>query len=113
MPVFKVGEATITRVEETNVPSYQLRDVFPELTDAELKKHLPWLAPHHYVAETGAMRLVVHSWLLQIGGKKILIDACCGNQKNKPGRPFWHMLNEPFLRTPRRRRRAARRKSTW
>ena len=46
--MFKVGEATITRVEETNIPSYQLRDVFPELTDAELKKHLPWLAPHHY-----------------------------------------------------------------
>jgi len=39
----------------------------------------------------------VHSWLLQVGGKKILIDACCGNNKVKPGRPFWNMLNEPYL----------------
>ena len=43
------------------------------------------------------MRLAVHSWLLQVGGKKILIDSCCGNNKAKPGRPFWHMLNLPYL----------------
>ena len=95
--MFTVGEATITRIEETNIPSYKLREIFPELTDADMARHMHWLAPHHYVRDTGQMRLVVHSWLLQVGGKKILIDACCGNNKNKPGRPFWHMLNEPYL----------------
>ena len=29
VPVFSVGDATITRVEETNLPSYPLRDIFP------------------------------------------------------------------------------------
>ena len=95
--MFTVGEATITRVEETNVPSYPLRQIFPALTEAELADHLHWLAPHHYEAATGAMRMPVHSWLLKVGGQTILIDTCCGNQKNKPGRPFWHMLNEPYL----------------
>ena len=56
-----------------------------------------WLAPHHYEAETGRSDSSVHSWLLQVGGKKILIDSCCGNNKVKPGRPFWHMLNVPYL----------------
>ncbi len=97
MPVFTLGQATITRVEETNVPSYKLRDVFTEMTDAQFSEHKHWLAPHHYEAESGRIRLSVHSWLLQIGGKKILIDSCCGNNKVKPGRPFWHMLNVPFL----------------
>ena len=49
----------------------------------------------------------VHSWLLQIGGKKILIDACCGNNKVEPARPFWHMLNMPYLERLCSRRRAA------
>ena len=62
-----------------------------------MAEHKSWLAPHHYEAETGKIRLSVHSWLLQVGGKKILIDSCCGNNKVKPGRPFWHMLNIPYL----------------
>ena len=95
--MFNVGQATITRIEETNLPGYLLRDIFPDFTDAHLAEHQSWLAPHHYEAETGKIILSVHSWLLQVGGKKILIDSCCGNNKVKPGRPFWHMLNEPYL----------------
>ena len=30
MRVFKIGNANVTRVEETNFPSYQLRDIFEE-----------------------------------------------------------------------------------
>ena len=93
--MFTVGDAKITRVEETNLPSYPLRDIFPDFTDADMAEHKTWLAPHHYEAETGKIRLSVHSWLLEVGGKKILIDSCCRNNKAKPGRPFWHMLNLP------------------
>jgi glyoxylase-like metal-dependent hydrolase (beta-lactamase superfamily II) len=39
----------------------------------------------------------VHSWLFQIGAKKILIDCCCGNNRSRPTRPFWDMLNTPYL----------------
>jgi glyoxylase-like metal-dependent hydrolase (beta-lactamase superfamily II) len=95
--LFNVGDAVIVRVEETNLPTYPVREIFPEFTDAHLAEHRAWLAPHHYEAETGRIRLAVHSWLLQVGGKKILIDSCCGNNKVKPGRPFWHMLNVAYL----------------
>ena len=95
--MIRIGEATITRVEETNKPVYPLRQIFPQVTDELLAQHKHWMAPHHYEAETGRIRLAVHSWLLQIGGKKILIDCCCGNNKKKPGRPFWEDLNEPYL----------------
>lgn len=94
---FTVGQATITRVEETYLPSYPLTQIFPEFTAAHRAEHEHWLAPHHYEAETGNIKLAVHSWLLKIGGQTILIDACCGNNKVKPGRPFWNMLNEPYL----------------
>lgn len=95
--IFKIGDATITRVEETNMPVYPMRQIFPDCSDEEIAKHKAWLAPHHYEAETGRIKLAVHSWLLQVGGKKILIDCCCGNNKFKKDRPFWTNLNEPWL----------------
>jgi glyoxylase-like metal-dependent hydrolase (beta-lactamase superfamily II) len=97
MTVFSVGQATITRVEETYGPTYRATDLFPELNDKILAEHAQWLAPNHYDATSGLIKLSVHSWLLHIGGQKILIDACCGNNKVKPGRPFWNMLDLPYL----------------
>jgi glyoxylase-like metal-dependent hydrolase (beta-lactamase superfamily II) len=95
--VFTVGQATITRIEETYGACYPLRDIFPEATAAHLAAHKAWLAPHHYDAEKGLIKLSVHSWLLQVGGRKTLIDSCCGNNKIKPGRPWWNMLNVNYL----------------
>ncbi len=56
-----------------------------------------WLAPNHYDPKSNKLLLSVHSWLLQLDGRKILIDGCCGNQKSRPQRPAWHMLNTPWL----------------
>ena len=95
--MFKVGDATVHRIEETNLPTYPVKQVFSKITDAQLESYMPWLAPHHYDPKSGCILLSVHSWLLRIGGQTILIDACCGNQKDKPGRSFWHMLNQPYL----------------
>ena len=52
--LFSVGDATIVRVEETNLPTYPLREIFPEFSDAHLAEHGSWLAPHHYEAEIRA-----------------------------------------------------------
>jgi glyoxylase-like metal-dependent hydrolase (beta-lactamase superfamily II) len=95
--MFRVGDATVTRIEETYGVTRSLADTFPEMTPDQFAEHRHWLAPHHYDATRGLIKLSVHSWLLQVGGKKFLIDCCCGNHKNKPQRPQWHMLNVPFL----------------
>jgi len=97
MSVFRIGPAKITRIEETYGATYAATDIFPECSGDVVAEHRHWLAPNHFDAETGLIKLSVHSWLLQIGKENILIDACCGNNKVKPGRPFWHMLNVPFL----------------
>jgi glyoxylase-like metal-dependent hydrolase (beta-lactamase superfamily II) len=97
MSVFKVGKATITRIAETYGPVYAPSELFPAWTDAHLREHEHWLAPNHYDPDSGKLKLSVHSWLLQVDGRKILIDACCGNNKSRPQRPWWNMLNEPWL----------------
>ncbi len=97
MSIFKVGKATVTRIEETYGPIYGPKDLFPEWSEVHLKEHGHWLAPNHYDPASDKLKLSVHSWLLQIDGRKILIDGCCGNQKSRPLRPWWNMLNTPWL----------------
>ena len=95
--MFKIGDATITRIEETYGGCYPLQQIFPEFNDARMAEHKSWLAPHHYDADSGLIKLSVHSWLLKVGAKTILIDSCCGNNKLKPGRPWWNLLNVNYL----------------
>jgi glyoxylase-like metal-dependent hydrolase (beta-lactamase superfamily II) len=97
MTTFTVGKASITRIEETYLPVYRPGDLFPEWNGEIFARHKHWLAPSHYEPASDLIKLSVHSWLLQIGQQKILIDACCGNHKSRPTRPFWNMLDTPFL----------------
>jgi hypothetical protein len=97
MTVFTVGKARIARIEETYGPTYRAGDIFSEFDGHILARHAAWLAPSHYDAASGFIKLSVHSWLLQIGGQNILIDGCCGNNKVKPARPFWNLLDTPYL----------------
>ena len=97
MTRFAVGQSTITRVEETYG-----RDVPPgrylsgmERCDAGRARPLARAASLR--RRQRLLKISVHSWLLQIGGQNILIDTCCGNHKSKPARPFWNMLDLPYL----------------
>ena len=108
MTVFTVGKARIARIEETYGPTYRAGDIFPEFDDHILARHAAWLAPSHYDVASGFIKFSVHSWLLQIGGQNILIDGCCGNNKIKPARPFWNLLDTPYLAARGRGRAAAR-----
>ncbi len=64
MSVFKVGKATITRIEETYLPIYTPAELFPAWTDAHLAEHGHWLVPNHYDPDSRKLKLSVHSWLL-------------------------------------------------
>ena len=97
MQQFSVGKATVARIEETYLAVYDPKELFPEFTDAIRDEHAHWLAPGHYDPASAKIKLSVHSWLLQIGGQKILIDACCGNDRVRATRPWWSMLNTPYL----------------
>ena len=88
MSAFSVGKATIARIEETYLPVYRPHDIFPEYDDAIAAEHAHWMAPNHYDPDKDLIKLSVHSWLLPIDGKRILVYCCCGNNKSRPTRPF-------------------------
>ncbi len=92
-----IGSATVQRIEESYLAAYDARTFFPDWDDAAATRHAAWLAPHHYDPASGCLKLSIHSWLLTLGGKRILIDTCVGNQKVRPARPRWNGMETPWL----------------
>jgi glyoxylase-like metal-dependent hydrolase (beta-lactamase superfamily II) len=92
-----VGAASITRIEESYEPNFEARTFFTDWRDEVVAPHLRWMVPNHFDPASGWIKLSVHSWLIEIGGRRILIDTCIGNHKPRPARPKWHQLNTPYL----------------
>ncbi len=97
MTTATIGAAKITRIEETYGFFFEARKFFAGWRDELVAEHLSWMVPNHYDPATGYLKLSIHSWLIEIGGKKILIDTCIGNHKSRAARPFWNQLDTPYL----------------
>ena len=97
MTQVRIGAGTATRIEESYEPNFNAVKFFPDWDPAVVQEHAAWLAPDHYDPASGFLKLSVHSWLLAVGGKRILIDACVGNHKPRAARPKWNMLNTGYL----------------
>ena len=87
MVELKLGAATVTRVEESYEPNFEAQKFFANWNADVVREHGAWLSPNHYDEASGFLKLSVHSWLIKIGGKKILIDTCVGNHKPRAHRP--------------------------
>lgn len=97
MTQLKIGAATAARIEESYEPNFNAVKFFPDWDPAVIGEHRDWLAPNHYDAASGFLKLSVHSWLITVGGKRILIDTCVGNHKSREARPLWHKQDRPYL----------------
>jgi glyoxylase-like metal-dependent hydrolase (beta-lactamase superfamily II) len=93
---FTIGAAKITRIEETYEPNFDATWFFPDWQPDVVERHREWMLPNHYDPASGKLKLSVHSWFVQVGGRNILIDTCVGNDKERPY-PFWHRLKTPYL----------------
>ena len=93
----KLGAATATRIEESYEPNFEAPKFFADWTPEVVKQHRDWLVSNHYDAGSNFLKLSIHSWLLKIGVKTILIDTCVGNHKSRKHRPKWDMMNTPYL----------------
>jgi len=98
MTRWKIGQATITRIEEQLGPSLMPPEKqFPGFEREVLERHLDWLVPHHYDPRLDCVVSSIHSWLIQTPRHTILLDGCCGNHKERPWVPRFHQLDTPFL----------------
>lgn len=89
-----VGRVTITSVledETTGIPPHLF---FPAATEADVARH-EWLVPT-FANARGRIAMRVQAFVVETGSRRILVDPCVGNFKERP-LPFWHMQSWPFM----------------
>jgi len=93
---FPVGRAKVTAVYELDTPPYPFGMLFLGYDEAkyQAKAHL---LPPGYPPE-GEFIMRVQNWLIEIDGRKVMIDTGFGNDKSYPGAPpEFNNLQTPFL----------------
>jgi len=91
---WSVGDATITSVVEDETHHIPPEFFFPGVTAADLLRQ-PWLVPDYTDAD-GNIGLRVQALVIEVAGRRVLVDPCVGNGKARR-LPFWNDMSWPFM----------------
>jgi glyoxylase-like metal-dependent hydrolase (beta-lactamase superfamily II) len=90
---WNVGSVRITSVTELELP-IPGAGIVPEATRERLAQHA-WLAPR-FVTPEGRLRLLIQALVVESRGRRIVVDTCVGNDKDRTLAPM-HQLATSFL----------------
>ena len=90
---WKIGDYTVTRVVEMEVPG-GTKFILPDATK-EAALELEWMQPHFATPE-GRLIMSIHALVIDTGDKRIIVDTCIGNDKQR-NIPAWTNLQTNFL----------------
>lgn len=92
-----LGGVRITRVVEASDPLLRPAEIFPDSTPQIIHANLDWMAPRFYDPGTDKLVITIQSFLLQAGGRNIVVDTCVGDCKRRLRPEFdqqrWHWLD--------------------
>ncbi len=93
MSTWQIGDVSITKVleMEKHWPFSALLPGAEEVAD-----EFEWLKPD-FVTEEGRMKLSIHALLVESEGLTIIVDTCCGNDKQRPGAIPFDNLQTDFM----------------
>jgi len=93
----QLGRMRISKVLEME-DGLPLPMVMPDVGGAELERVLRWYADPDLTPDpqTSRLMLSMHSYVIQIDGHNILVDACNGNDKQRSV-PSVHEMDTPYL----------------
>jgi glyoxylase-like metal-dependent hydrolase (beta-lactamase superfamily II) len=94
---WRVGEVEISRIPEFEVPMFDPLFIYPDLAPDKLAQHRRWLEPVLLDPATGKLVISIHSFVVRTRRRTILVDACSGNDKERPSRPLFHRQQRPWL----------------
>src|SRR5262249_7814298 len=92
--VWQVGEVKITQIVEIEAGNI-MQQVIPQATPENLAA-IPWLQPD-YADESGNLKALVQSFVVETPTKRILVDTCVGNAKRRTDIPEWNNLQTDYL----------------
>jgi glyoxylase-like metal-dependent hydrolase (beta-lactamase superfamily II) len=93
MQHWKIGDVRVTKlveIEMTSRGTWILPDATPENLAGET-----WLQPH-FANDEGKIVMSIHSLLVESQGRRILVDTCVGNDKER-NIPNWSRRQGPYL----------------
>ncbi|WP_333735707.1 MBL fold metallo-hydrolase [Streptomyces sp. IBSBF 2806] len=92
-PAWSLGDIVVRRVDEIELPPQTGPWLLPEATK-EVLDEAAWLRPHFADAEVA--RLASHSFAVEAGGLRIVVDTGIGNAKTRAN-AAWNQLDTDFL----------------
>lgn len=93
-PAWDLGGTVVHRIDEIVLPPQTGPWLLPEAT-ADVIDEAAWLRPDF--ADADALRLASHTFALEAGGLRILVDTGIGNGKARAN-PAWNGLGTDYLR---------------
>lgn len=93
MNCWHIGDVTVTRVVEMEVAGGS-RFILPDAT-REACLPLDWMRPH-FMDDEGNLVMSVHALVIDTGSRRIIVDTCIGNDKER-SIPNWSHLQTGFL----------------
>jgi len=97
MQTLTIGDIRIDRVLEQEGPIFGLDFLLPDAPADLLDANADWLMPRYADPASRNLILSFHSLLVRTPNRTILVDACVGNDKERPARPPWHHASFPYL----------------
>ncbi len=93
----KVGEFELSRVVEMEFPFVEASAFLPDSTPEVIEANAEWLYPRYMQPGGDMCNFAFQSYILRTAHHTILVDTCVGNDKPRPARPMWDMMNGPYL----------------
>jgi glyoxylase-like metal-dependent hydrolase (beta-lactamase superfamily II) len=94
---FSVGDMSVIKVHELDLNGFAATQLLPGLDPMVVAKHPDWIDSRTYDLQTGHVLMSVHTWVVRIEGKVILIDTGAGNDKDRPTLKVLDHLHNPYL----------------
>jgi glyoxylase-like metal-dependent hydrolase (beta-lactamase superfamily II) len=97
MRVVRIGDFEVHRITEFEGPFIAPDVFFPDYDPRVLEANPDMGGPQFLDPASGKLVFSFHCFVVKTGRHTILIDACLGNDKERPTRPQFHRLRTPFL----------------
>jgi glyoxylase-like metal-dependent hydrolase (beta-lactamase superfamily II) len=94
---FRVGAATITRIDELRWDDATPAKLYPNWSSSVLEAHAVDITAGSFDPKGGTLTQSIHAWLVELPGRIVLIDTATGNDKLIPQAPKLDRLDTPWL----------------
>jgi glyoxylase-like metal-dependent hydrolase (beta-lactamase superfamily II) len=97
MQPVRIGSFEVNRVADYEGPSFDPTEFFPDFDPEVVAANADLIGPRLVDPASGKLVFSFHSFVIRTGRHNILIDACIGNDKERPARPQWHRMRTSYL----------------